>query len=237
MEVSLPVWIDGLTRKVLSVTAKGRHWFPASQASRAGLWRSPPPPENVRAWRTSPWSPSTRSSATSRPGGAQREVIGITGIGKSRRYAREAVALAYQAPGEELLITLAIDGESSEEHDAAFARATARSARKLIPEDWHEAREIADHDDPAEVSTPRGRNRERAHRRRAPELRHEDTRLRSAAESAPQMSSPHSASNSPTPSSASANSGRSTISRSVKCPSTSTANTSTGPSRRPSNRS
>jgi hypothetical protein len=186
VEVSLPVWIDGLTRKVLSVTAKGRHWFPASQASPRGLIEiaaSPRKRPGLEAIPLESVNDVIRSESAGRR--SQREVIGITGIGKARRYAREAVALAYQAPGEGLLITLAIDGESSEAHDAAFSRAMTRSARKLTPDHWHDAREIAEHDVPADVldSAADMSESERIEDERR-ELHHEDERLRSVAEHA-----------------------------------------------------
>lgn len=186
VEVSLPVWIDGLTRKVLSVTAKGRNWFPASQASRLGLVEIAASPRKRPGLQDIPLesvSQVIRNESAGRR--ARREVIGITGIGKTRRYAREAVALAYQAPGEELLVTLAVDGESSEEHDAAFARAMARSARKLIPEDWHAAREIAETTIPAELlDTAADATESERIEDEHTELLQEDERLRSAAESA-----------------------------------------------------
>ncbi len=186
VEVSLPVWIDGLTRKVLSVTAKGRHWFPASQASPRGLIEiaaSPRKRPGLEAIPLESVNDVIRAESAGRR--SQREVIGITGIGKARRYAREAVALAYQAPGEDLLITLAIEGEPSEAHDAAFSRAMTRSARRLTPEHWHDAREIAEHDVPAEVldSAADMSESERIEDERR-ELHYEDERLRSVAERA-----------------------------------------------------
>jgi phosphatidylserine/phosphatidylglycerophosphate/cardiolipin synthase-like enzyme len=121
-------------------------------------------------------------------GRARREVIGITGIGKARRYAREAVALAYQAPGEDLLISLAVDGEPSDDHDAAFARTLARSARKVVAQDWHDAREIAANDIPIDVldhaADPLDAERIQEQRH---ELQEEDQRLRSAAQHASEM--------------------------------------------------
>jgi hypothetical protein len=186
VEVSLPVWIDGLTRKVLSVTARGRHWFPASQASGRGLVEIAASPRKRPGLEGIPLESVNeviRAESAGRRG--RREVIGITGIGKTRRYAREAVALAYQAPGEDLLITLAVDGESSEEHDAAFSRAIARSARKLTPEHWHGAREIVESAVPAEVldSAVEASESERIEDEHI-ELRQQDERLRSAAENA-----------------------------------------------------
>ncbi len=88
VEVNLPVWIDGLTRKVLSVTARGRHWFPASQASGRGLVEIAASPRKRPRLEDIPLESVNeviRAESAGRRG--RREVIGITGIGKARRYA------------------------------------------------------------------------------------------------------------------------------------------------------
>ena len=65
-------------------------------------------------------------------------MIGITGMGKARRFAEEAVALAFRASGEELQVTFAIGGETSEDHDAAFSQSVSRSAKKLTAGKWQD---------------------------------------------------------------------------------------------------
>jgi phosphatidylserine/phosphatidylglycerophosphate/cardiolipin synthase-like enzyme len=106
-------------------------------------------------------------------------------MGKARRFAREGVALAYRAPGEEPIITLIVNGEHSEAHDAAFATAKARSARKLVTTDWHDAREIAESEMPAEIldQAADAAEAERLQDEQL-ELRREGARLRDAAERA-----------------------------------------------------
>lgn len=186
VEITLPVWIDGLTRRVLSVTGKGRQWFPATQAAHRGLVEIAAVPRRRPGLEEIPLD-SVRDVIRAETAGrrAQREVIGMTGMGKARRFAREAVALAYRAPGEDLIITLVIDGEPSETHDAAFARARARSARQLTPTEWHDAREIAESELPGDVidQAVDSAETERLEDERA-ELRREDARLRGAAERA-----------------------------------------------------
>jgi hypothetical protein len=186
VEVHLPVWVDGLTRRVISVTARGRQWFPASQASTRGLVEIAPSPRKRPGLKDIPLEAVNnviRAESAGRRG--RREVIDITGLGKARRFAREAVALAYEAPGEPLQISLAVDGEISEEHDAAFARARERSARKLTPEQWRDAREVADSALPAQLldKAAEASESERIEDERI-ELREEDERLRTAAETA-----------------------------------------------------
>jgi hypothetical protein len=65
---------------------------------------------------------------------AKREVIGVVGLRGTKRYARPGVALAYSSLEDGgLLISLIVNGRPSEPHDAAFARAAERSARRLSP--------------------------------------------------------------------------------------------------------
>lgn len=123
VEVSLPVWVDGLTRDVLSVTGRGRQWFPAGRAGERGLVEIAAYPRRRPTLESLPLE-SVQAVIRAESAGrrARREVVGITGMGKARRFAREAVALAYSAPGEdEPLIMLVVDGEPSERHDAALA--------------------------------------------------------------------------------------------------------------------
>lgn len=145
VEATLPVWVDGLTRQVLSVTGKGRQWFPASRSGERGLVEIPAYPRRRPTLESVPFE-SVQAVIRAESAGrhASREVVGITGMGKARRFAREAVALAYSAPHEdEPLITLMIDGEHSEAHDKALAQALAHSTRRVVPEDWHSARALA----------------------------------------------------------------------------------------------
>ncbi len=186
VERTLPVWIDGLTRKVISVRGRGPLWFPASQASRRGLVEIGPYPRRRPGLEDIPLESVNEVIRDETAGRrARREVIGITGIGKARRYAREGVALAYEAPGEELVISLALDGEASDEHDAAFSRMRERSARKLTPGDWHSAREVVEETIDAELldSAADASESERIEDERV-RLRLEDEQLRDAAEHA-----------------------------------------------------
>ncbi len=147
VEIEVPVWIDGLTREVLSVSGRNLAAFPVSQASDRGLVEIPAFPRKRPGLENVPFE-SVRAVFVEEGLGrrARREVIGITGLGTARRYAREAVALAYHAPGEdEPVIHLAVAGEISEKHDVAYARAREHSARRLSPEHWIPAdRALAD---------------------------------------------------------------------------------------------
>lgn len=151
-EVTIPVWVDGLTRRVLSIAGKGRQWFPSSQAAQRGLVEIAAFPRRRPGLEAIPLD-SVQEVIRAETAGrrAQREIIGVTGMGKARRFAREGVALAYRAPGEEPVITLVVDGEPSEAHGDAFARAMARSARKLTSNEWHDARQVAEREVAADV--------------------------------------------------------------------------------------
>lgn len=139
VEVSLPVFVDGLTRKVLAVTDRRRRWIPTGAAARRGLIEIPAYPRRRPGLEEIPLE-AVREKIEAETAGrrGRREVIGITGMGKARRFAEEAVALAFRASGEELQVTFAIDGETSEEHDAAFSQSVSRSARKLTTGEWQD---------------------------------------------------------------------------------------------------
>lgn len=138
VEITLPIWIDGLTREVLSIGGRGLAPFPASHAADRGLIEIAPYPRKRPGLENVPFE-AVRAVFTRETAGrrSKRELVGITGLGKARRFAREAVALAYHAPGEpEPMIHLAVSGEISERHDDAWALARQRSPRRLSPETW-----------------------------------------------------------------------------------------------------
>jgi hypothetical protein len=184
-EISIPVFVDGLTRRVLSITGKGRQWFPASQANQRGLVEIAASPRRRPGIEEIPLESVRDTIRRENAGPMRREVIGITGVGRARRFAREALALAFHAPGEELLVTLVIDGDTSEAHDAAFSRAVQRSARKLTSSDWRDAGEIVKNEVPAELLAQAADEDETEQLRAEEEETHrEDERLRSAAKEA-----------------------------------------------------
>jgi phosphatidylserine/phosphatidylglycerophosphate/cardiolipin synthase-like enzyme len=94
--------------------------------------------------------------------------------------------LAYRSPNEsDLLISLIVDGEPSEAHDAAFSRARARSARRVAPERWRSAEEVLAKELPedllAQASTVEETDRLQQDRDRVLE---EDQQLRAAVDRA-----------------------------------------------------
>lgn len=184
-EISIPVFIDGLTRSVLSIAGKGRQWFPASQAGQRGLIEIAASPRRRPGIEEIPLESVRDTIRRENAGPMRREVIGITGVGRAHRFAREGLALAFRAPGEDLLVTLVIDGETSEAHDAAFSRAMQRSARKLTSGDWRDVGEIVKSDVPADLlaQAAQGDDAERL-RTEEEETRREDERLRLASKEA-----------------------------------------------------
>ncbi len=142
-ETMLYVWVDGLTREVLSVASRGARWFPAAQIGSRGLVEIPASPRR-RPNADEITLDKVRAKIAEESAGrrAHQEIIGITGLGKARRFAREAIALAYETPGEELSISLIVDGEPSEAHDVALASALARSARSVRATDWRDVNDL-----------------------------------------------------------------------------------------------
>jgi phosphatidylserine/phosphatidylglycerophosphate/cardiolipin synthase-like enzyme len=143
VETTLQVWVDGLTRQILSIS-KDRQWFPAGQASKRGLVEIPASPRKapgeVEVALELIKEKIRDETATRR---SNLEVIALTGLGKVRRFAREGLALAYEVPGEELSISLVVGGELSESHSDVFARARKRSARDIKADDWKDAKQIS----------------------------------------------------------------------------------------------
>jgi hypothetical protein len=146
IEVVQPVWIDGLTRQVLAAPRNPREWFATHDRRARGLAEIAPFPNQTPKLEKIPLTAVQEVvHAGWRRRNDQREIIGVTGVGRAHRHAREAVMLVYRAPGQdEPLISLVIDGEPSEAHDTAFANAQARSARRLTPVDWEDARKVAE---------------------------------------------------------------------------------------------
>ncbi|MDQ3933192.1 MAG: hypothetical protein M3340_01020 [Actinomycetota bacterium] len=153
VEMPVPVFVDGLTREVVSVNARAIGAFPARRAGDRGLTEIAAYPRKRPGNEDIPFEMIRDAIAKEARGRrAQREVIGVVGLRGTKRYARPGVALAYRSLEDgELLISLIVDGQPSEPHDAAFARAADRSARRLVPETWTSADEALADDLPHEV--------------------------------------------------------------------------------------
>ncbi len=159
IEVEQAVYVDGLTRKVVSVTEQSLGAFRAGQIPSRGLVEIPahprrrPKAEQLNFNEIKAVVARENAGRHARRGSpARREIIGIVGMGKVRSFAREALALAYRSrKDDELVVTLIIDGLPSEAHDDAFTRAQRYSARRLTPEKWTPALEIITGELPDEV--------------------------------------------------------------------------------------
>jgi hypothetical protein len=153
VEVPVPVFIDGLTREVLSVSARAIDAFPARRAGERGLTEIAAYPRKRPGNEDIPFEMIRDAIAREAQGRrAQREVIGLVGLRGTKRYARPGVALAYRSvESGELLVSLIVAGRPSERHDAAFDVATRKSARKLAPATWTSAQEALAADLPAEM--------------------------------------------------------------------------------------
>lgn len=183
-ETSVMVFIDGLTREVLSVTGKGRQWFQASHARGRGLVEIASSPRRRPQLEEIPLDALRDAIRRESAGPLRGEVIGITGLGKAYRYAREGLALAFHTPGEELLVSLVVDGGTSEAHDAAFSKSIRRSARNLAPQDWRDAAEAASGTIPDDLLAEAAAGDSERLLAEEEEVRREDERLRSATKEA-----------------------------------------------------
>lgn len=143
-ETEIKVFIDGLTRRIVSVTGRGLHAYPASAAVDRGLVEIPASPRRKPKFEEIP-ADEVKTMISNETFGrrGRREVVGVLGVGKAKRYARDALALAFRAQnGGEMQISFAVDGRLSEIHDEAFAGAQSRSARPLVPKLWEDAEEV-----------------------------------------------------------------------------------------------
>jgi hypothetical protein len=141
VESTLHVWVDGLTRDILSVK-KDHRWFPAGEAGLAEIGASPKrKPDETEVALELVKEKLKEEMATRR---SHLEVIALTGLGKVRRFSREGLALAFEHPDEGLSVSLVVDRKVSERHSDAFARVRARSNRNLKAADWEAVEEIGD---------------------------------------------------------------------------------------------
>jgi hypothetical protein len=144
VETEVTVFIDGLTRRVISASSRRLQAFPMRYASERGLVEIPAHPKRKPRFEEIP--AGVVASVVAQEGAGRRlkrEVIGVVGMGKVRLSAREGLALAYRSQtSDETVVTFIVDGAPSEEHDAAFSRAQRLSARKVVPDDWEPAIEV-----------------------------------------------------------------------------------------------
>jgi hypothetical protein len=97
VEAELSVFVDGLTRKVLSVTGKGLRAFAYAKSEQRGLVPIPPHPRRRPELPEILFEDVSHIISEERRGrGARRELIGITGMGRARKLAREGLALAFR---------------------------------------------------------------------------------------------------------------------------------------------
>lgn len=153
VETEVTVFVDGLTRRVLAASRQRLQAFAMRYAEERGLTEVPPHPRRKPPFEEIP--PEIVADVVAEEGVGRRlkrEVIGIVGMGNTRTFGRAALALAYRSQtSSETLVSFVIDGEASEEHDAAFSRAQRFSARKLFPDDWETAMQVISEELSAEV--------------------------------------------------------------------------------------
>lgn len=138
VEVPIPIFVDGLTREVVSVNARAIGAFPARRSAERGLIEIAPFPKRRPRNEDIPFETIRDAIVTEAQGRrGRRDVIGLVGLRGTKRYARHGVALAYRAVDTgELLVSLVVDGRISEKHDAQFGRAMEKSARGMAVKAW-----------------------------------------------------------------------------------------------------
>jgi len=153
IETELVVYVDGLTRQVVSVTGKGLRAFPLGQAENRGLVPIPPHPRKKPELTEVPFESVNAIIASERAGRrARRELIGVVGLGKTRRMARQGLALAFRSESSgELQVNLVVDGKLSDMHDAALSRSQRFSKGRLSPTTWTPALSVIAEELPEEV--------------------------------------------------------------------------------------
>lgn len=153
VEVAIPVFVDGLTREVVSVNARAIGAFPARRAVERGLVEIAAFPKRRPHNQDIPFETIREAIASeARDRRGRRDVIGLVGLRGAKRYARQGVALGYRsAETGELLVSLVVDGRLSEKHDAQFGRAMETSARGMAVKTWSPADEDIAAELPAEL--------------------------------------------------------------------------------------
>jgi hypothetical protein len=144
VELPIPVFVDGLTRRIVSVTGRGLHAYRASIAADRGLVEIPASPRRKPRFEEIP-ADEVKSMLVRETLGrrSRREIVGVVGVGRTTRFARDALALAFRAKkGGEMQVSFVVDGRLSEAHDAAFERAQSNSLRVLAPELWKDAERV-----------------------------------------------------------------------------------------------
>lgn len=153
IETTATVFIDGLTREVLSASGRELGAFPMRYAQERGLVEIAPHPRRKPRFEEIP--AELVAAAVAREGAGRRvkrDVIGVVGMGRSRSFAREALGLAYRTQtGDETQISFVVDGQPSDAHDAAFSRALKYSAVNVVPDEWESAIDVIARELPQEV--------------------------------------------------------------------------------------
>lgn len=138
-ETEMSVYVDGLTREVVAVVG-GRKLgvFRASDAKPRGLptiHAHPRRAPKLSEIRDAELSAVLTAETKGRP--AKNQVVGISELRRTKRYARPGVALAYRSEETgEVQVSLLVDGSFSDKHDEAFGRSRKSSSVRITDEEW-----------------------------------------------------------------------------------------------------
>lgn len=139
VETEMSVYVDGLTREVVAVVGLRKIGaFRASDTKARGLpaiHAHPRRPPKLSEIQDSELNSVLGEETKNRH--AKHQVVGISELRRTKRYARPGIALAYRSEETgEVQVSLLVDGAFSEKHDEAFARSLKMSSVRITDEDW-----------------------------------------------------------------------------------------------------
>jgi hypothetical protein len=188
VETEMSVYVDGLTREVVTVVGPRKIGaFRASDMKAQGLpaiQAHPRRPPKLSEIQDSELNAVLGEETKNRH--AKHQVVGISELRRTKRYARPGIALAYRSEDTgEVQVSLLVDGMFSEKHDEAFARSLRMSSVRITDEEWVSFETVAEEALSAEVvaqATPAAVSQDLADRSR--QAADEQRELRQMIESA-----------------------------------------------------
>lgn len=147
VETEMSVYVDGLTREVVAVVGPRKIGaFRASDTKARGLaaiHAHPRRPPKLSEIQDSELNAVLGEETKGRQ--AKHQVVGISELRRTKRYARPGIALAYRSEETgELQVSLLVDGAFSEKHDEAFGRSLKMSSVRITDDDWVSVEAVAE---------------------------------------------------------------------------------------------
>ena len=139
VETEMSVYVDGLTRDVVAVVGPSKIGaFRANETKARGfpaIHAHPRRPPKLSEIQDSELNAVLGQETKGRQ--TKHQVIGISELRRSKRYARPGIALAYRSDETgEIQISLLVDGAFSEKHDEAFGRSLKMTSVRITDAEW-----------------------------------------------------------------------------------------------------